>query len=125
MRDSGGDVGANVTPISALNPYNNKWTIKARVTAKSDIRKWSNAKGDGTLFSCDLLDEHGGEIRGTFFKETCEKWFQVLEQGKVYSFSGGQIKVADRKFSNLKVSGRVKYLLLLVFYFLCFLLLQI
>jgi replication factor A1 len=38
------------------------------VTNKSDIRRWSNAKGDGTLFNVDLLDEHGGEIRGTFFK---------------------------------------------------------
>lgn len=28
-----------------------------RVTAKSDIRRWSNPKGEGTLFSVDLLDE--------------------------------------------------------------------
>jgi hypothetical protein len=50
-----------------INTYY-RWTIKARVTNKSDIRRWSNAKGEGTLFSIDLLDEGGGEIRGTFFK---------------------------------------------------------
>lgn len=62
-----------------------RWTIKARITAKSDIRRWSNAKGEGTLFSIDLLDNEGGEIRATFFKEACEKFFPVLEEGKVQS----------------------------------------
>ena len=36
-----------------------RWTIKARVTSKSDIRKWSNAKGEGHLFSMDLMDSAG------------------------------------------------------------------
>jgi replication factor A1 len=34
-----------------------RWTIKARVTTKSDIRTWQNAKGEGKLFSVNLLDE--------------------------------------------------------------------
>lgn len=34
-----------------------RWTIKGRVTTKSDIRHWSNAKGDGKLFSVNFLDE--------------------------------------------------------------------
>ena len=36
-----------------------RWTIKARVTSKSQIRKWSNAKGEGHLFSIDLMDSSG------------------------------------------------------------------
>jgi replication factor A1 len=62
-----------------------RWTIKARGTAKSDIRRWSNAKGEGTLFNIDLLDSEGGEIRATFFKEACDKFFPILEAGKVYN----------------------------------------
>ena len=34
-----------------------RWTIRARVTNKSSIRTWSNSKGEGRLFSVDLLDE--------------------------------------------------------------------
>jgi hypothetical protein len=29
------------------------------------------------------LDSQGGEIRGTFFKDACEKFFPILEEGKV------------------------------------------
>lgn len=31
---------AHIMPINALNSYQNRWTIKARVTNKSDIRRW-------------------------------------------------------------------------------------
>jgi len=34
-----------------------RWTIKARVSQRSDIKHWSNAKGDGKLFSVTLMDE--------------------------------------------------------------------
>ena len=60
--------GSAIQPISSLNPYASRWTIKARCTAKTDLKSWSNPKGSGTLFSVDLLDEAGGEIRATFFK---------------------------------------------------------
>lgn len=34
-----------------------RWTVKARVTQKSDIKVWSNARGEGKLFSVTLMDE--------------------------------------------------------------------
>ena len=46
-----------IFPVRTLNPYQNKWVIKVRVTQKSDIREWSNAKGQGKLFSADLVDD--------------------------------------------------------------------
>jgi replication factor A1 len=67
------------------------------------MKRWSNAKGEGVLFSIDLLDSTGGEIRGTFFKDACEKFFNVLEEGKVYSFSGGTLKVVqNRQYTTIK-----------------------
>ena len=50
----------------------------------------------GKLFSIDLLDANNGEIRATLFKEAADKWFPILEQGQVYTISGGRLKVAGR-----------------------------
>ena len=82
VRDNMGG-NTNFMPINALNPYANRWTIKARITNKSDMRRWNNAKGEGNLFSIDLLDAHGSEIKGTFFKEDADKFFPLLQESKV------------------------------------------
>ncbi|XP_043191580.1 replication protein A 70 kDa DNA-binding subunit-like [Amphibalanus amphitrite] len=87
----------NVMPIAHLTPYANKWTIKARVTSKSDIRTWSNARGEGKLFSFELLDE-SGEIRCTAFKEQCDKFYDFLEPNKVYYLSQAFLKPANKQF---------------------------
>ncbi|CAN0442236.1 unnamed protein product, partial [Ectocarpus sp. 12 AP-2014] len=96
-------------PISAINPYQNRWTIKARITKKGDMRQWNNARGSGTLFSVDLLDEDGSEIKGTFFKQDADKWFQILQEGQVYAFTGGKVKVANKKFSSFNAEYELTF----------------
>jgi len=91
---------SNIFPIASLTPYQNKWTIKARVTHKSDIRRWSNARGEGHLFSFDLVDE-SGEIRATAFKEQCDKYYNLCEVGKVYLINNCALKPANKQYSTL------------------------
>lgn len=88
-------------PISSLCPYQNKWVIKARVTSKSPIRTWSNARGEGKLFSIDLMDE-SGEIRATAFKEQCDKFYDLIEVDELYFISKCQLKPANKQFTTLK-----------------------
>lgn len=52
--------------------------IKARVMSKGPIRTWSNAKGEGKLFSMDLCDE-SGEIRATAFRDAVDKYYDMLQ----------------------------------------------
>ncbi|XP_060839354.1 replication protein A 70 kDa DNA-binding subunit [Rhopalosiphum padi] len=91
---------SNIHPINSLSPYQNKWTIRARVINKGSIRTWSNQRGEGKLFSMDLLDE-SGEIRATAFNSECDKFFDMVEVNKVYFITRGAIKTANKKFSNL------------------------
>lgn len=88
-------------PIDSISPYQNKWVIRARVTAKSNIRTWSNAKGEGKLFSFDLWDA-SGEIRATAFQQQCDKFHDMLEVDKVYYISKCQVKAANKQYSKLK-----------------------
>ncbi|KAF5751871.1 replication protein A 70 kDa DNA-binding subunit A [Tripterygium wilfordii] len=71
---------ARIIPIVALNPYQGRWAIKARVTAKGDLRRYNNARGDGKVFSFDLLDSDGGEIRVTRFNAVVDRFYDVIEK---------------------------------------------
>ncbi|XP_042498805.1 replication protein A 70 kDa DNA-binding subunit A [Macadamia integrifolia] len=93
---------ARTIPIAVLNPYQGRWAIKARVTAKGDIRRYNNARGDGKVFSFDLLDSDGGEIRVTCFNAVVDRFYSSVEVGKVYLISKGSLKPAQKNFNHLK-----------------------
>ena len=59
-----------VSPIETISPYQNNWTIKARVSYKGDLRTWSNSKGEGKVFGFNLLDE-SDEIKASAFNRNC------------------------------------------------------
>lgn len=91
-----------VMPINNLNPYQNMWTIRARVTSKSNLRTFTNARGTGKVFSIDLLDSSGGQIRGTFFNDAATVFYDMLEQEKVYFFSNASVRfVKNPKFNTV------------------------
>jgi replication factor A1 len=101
--------GQHVTPISGLNMYSNRWVIRAKVTNKGEKKQWQNAKGEGSLFSITLQDSSGHDIRCTFFKEAVDKFYDMLEEGKVYNFSGGRLKVANMQWNNCKSQFEITF----------------
>lgn len=92
--------GFKVFDIASLNPYQNKWSIKARCVNKSNIRTWSNSRGEGKLFSVDLVDA-SGEIRASGFNEQCEKYYDYFQIDKVYYISKAQLKTANKQYNTL------------------------
>ncbi|MGH0165031.1 UNVERIFIED_CONTAM: hypothetical protein FKN15_048009 [Acipenser sinensis] len=78
-----------------------RWTIRARITNKSQIRTWSNSRGEGKLFSMEIVDE-SGEIRVTGFNEQVDKYYAVIEVNKVYYISKGTLKIANKQYTNVK-----------------------
>ncbi|KAK3181146.1 Replication factor A protein 1 [Lecanicillium sp. MT-2017a] len=93
--------GNNIYPIEGLSPFAHKWTIKARVSSKSDIKTWHKATGEGKLFSVNLLDE-SGEIKATGFNDQCDAFYDVLQEGSVYYISSPcRVSLAKKQFTNL------------------------
>jgi len=90
----------NFLPIAELSAYQTKWTIKARVTNKAQMRTFKKGGGEGKVFSVELLDSMGGEIRATFFNQGVDKYHDMLEKGKCFTFSRGSIKVANKQFNS-------------------------
>uniref|UniRef100_K3WKB5 Replication protein A subunit n=1 Tax=Globisporangium ultimum (strain ATCC 200006 / CBS 805.95 / DAOM BR144) TaxID=431595 RepID=K3WKB5_GLOUD len=104
------DPNVRISDIQSLNPYaGGRWTIKARVTSRSPMKNWTNARGQGKLFSVDLLDSKGGEIRATMFNDAVDKFYELLRPGGVFYFAGGKIKMANRKFSNVNNDYEVSF----------------
>ena len=102
---NGGNVGSysevKPQPIESLSPYiGSKWVIKARVTDKSPVRTWSNARSQGKLFSMTLVDG-SGPIQCTIFQEGVDKFYDMLVDGSVFFFSKGVVKTANKKFSSV------------------------
>ncbi|KAJ7461512.1 hypothetical protein FB451DRAFT_1181249 [Mycena latifolia] len=91
---------SSIYPIEGLSPYQNNWTIKARVTQKSDIRTYSNQNGNGKLFNVILMDETG-EIRATGFNAVVDSLYDRLEVNKVYFISKGRVNIAKKQFCHL------------------------
>lgn len=89
-------------PISELSTYHSKWVLRARVTSKGSVRTFNarNSGAQGQVFDFHLLDESGSEIKASLFGAAVDAYKEKIQQGKVYTFSRGQVKVANRQFNR-------------------------
>ncbi|KAF2115515.1 hypothetical protein BDV96DRAFT_493272 [Lophiotrema nucula] len=88
-------------PIESLSPYAHKWTIRARCTHKGEMKTWHNTRGEGKLFSVNLLDDTG-EIRATGFNDQVDRLYELFQEGTVYYISAPcKVVIAKKQFSNL------------------------
>jgi replication factor A1 len=87
------------TKISAANPYQNNVVIRGRVVQKGELRTYSNAKGEGKLFSFEIADETG-TMRVTAFREKAIEAHQRIELNGIYSIAGASLKPANAQFNH-------------------------
>lgn len=93
--------GNPVYPITGLTPYQNNWRIKARVIQKSDIRTYSNQRGEGRFFSVTFMDD-SSEIKGTAWNAMVDELYEKLQENRVYFVSRARVNLAKKKFSTVQ-----------------------
>ena len=87
--------------IKDLNPYQNKYTLQARVIKKNSVKNWSNSRGEGSVFDFILKDK-SGEIKVTAFNEEQRKYSEMIQEGKVYYLSNARIQpVRKPEYNNV------------------------
>lgn len=94
-----GNVSSKYRDIQSLNPYQGRWTIKGRCTFKSDVRTFTNARGEGKLMSFELTD-NSGSIRVTCFTDLVDSTNAMVHVGRVFVVSKGQLKPANEKYNR-------------------------
>ena len=84
----------SIVPIQGLNPYQSKWTIKARVVAKQGIQTspTKNGCGESRLLSVSLMD-HTCDIKASFWNAAADRYQDALVVGKCYTFSRGRAQM--------------------------------
>jgi len=91
-------------PIAEISPYMNKWTVKARIASRSQLRSFQRKGGgaEGKVFHVEIVDAGGGEIRASFFDKAAVGHYELLQVGKVFTFSskGAQVKIANRQYNT-------------------------
>jgi hypothetical protein len=100
----------NLMTIAMLSPVcDPNWKVKARILKKNDIKNYKTAKGEGCLFSIDIMDRNQTEISCSFFNAGCDKWFDYLNEGSIYIFSGGIIKENNSRYKYVLRDFRLKF----------------
>lgn len=70
--------------IACLNTYSPQdWAVKGKITLKTPLKEYTNAKGSGCRFGIIIQDKHGREIEGVFFNEAATKFCQNLQENMI------------------------------------------
>lgn len=84
-----------------LSPYS---PLSFQVVNKTPKRSFSGRGGAASsVFTAELVDEEGGTIEGTFWRDSADKYYDALEVGHVYVFSRGSVKPANKKYSQVSL----------------------
>lgn len=88
----------NYVPIAQLSPELKDWTVKGRISYKSNLKVWDNGKK--ALLSLTLFDE-SGSIRLTAFHATAIELQDVIKWNECYQISEAQLHPSKPRFSHL------------------------
>jgi len=104
------------TPLKQLTTFSRDFIIFVRVLKKSGIKVFETRNNtnssnsistQGKLFYFIVIDKDDNEIQVTCFNKAVDKFFDLIEEDKLYEIRGGYVKINDRKFSRSKSDYKI------------------
>jgi len=103
------------TSLKELTTFSRNFIIFVRIIKKSEIkifetRNTNNANiltGQGKLFYFIVLDKEGNEMQCTCFNKTVDKFYDQIEEDKLYEIKGGYVKINDKKYTRIKSDYKI------------------
>jgi replication factor A1 len=98
----------NITPLKQLTTFSKDFKIQVRVIKKTDVKTYSTQqKTPGSVFSFVIQDEDGDEMQVTCFNKAVNKFYDKIKEKKVFTITGGYVKLNDRKFTSVKSDYKI------------------
>ncbi|KAL8540935.1 hypothetical protein ACS0TY_002266 [Phlomoides rotata] len=91
----------DIKAIAELFPYEDGWTIKVRVARKTSRETYLKEDRKTETVKLILQDQEGSMVQATLFNEQINKFYEMLESGKCYLISKGNIRHVNKKFDNV------------------------
>ncbi|KAL0903912.1 hypothetical protein M5K25_025975 [Dendrobium thyrsiflorum] len=85
--------------IKNLTLHQRYWTIIVLLTEMDAIRNFKS--GQGKVQKLTFMDKEGLKIYAIMFNEIIDKFSNILEIGKTYMISNGQVKDINKNFYNV------------------------
>jgi replication factor A1 len=90
-------------PLASLTTFTKDIQILVRCCRKTELKNFMGKNGQpGSLFSFNIMDSDGSEMQVTCFNKACDKFYNLIQENKVYEIIGGYVKINDKKYSSVK-----------------------
>jgi len=89
-------------PIKALGLLIKNWKIKVMLIRKNPVHSFNKKNGQtGCLMALEFVDKENMRISATLFGDGIKKYGNLLNVNEYYTISGGTVKVANRKYTDI------------------------
>lgn len=93
--DDENDEQDHYTLIANLNHYDRSFKIRGRIIKKTPIKSFNTKGKEGCVFNIIIKDESQA-IQAVFFNEVAKRFYDLMEEGKVFSFADVEIRTATK-----------------------------
>lgn len=94
--------------LSQLSTFTKDLSILVRCMKRSDKKTLKSSKGlDYTVFSFVVMDSEDCQMQISCYGKFAEKFYPIVQEGKMYEIVGGFVKVNDHKFNTTKADYQI------------------